>query len=408
MPVGLLTGLGAAICWGTLDLFAALASRRVGSLRVTTGMQLVGAAFIWLAALATGTTLPADPFVLIGGALVGLAGAGAYLSYFTGLRIGPIAVVSGMVAAYGGLTVVLAVVIRGETLTPLQALGATVATLGVVLTGISFDQGLRGTRFASPGVVFAVVALILFATMSIGSDIVIDRAPWLEVLLVARTANAIVSVVVLVVALTALRAISAPMIEGVEGDDGGGRMDPRVLGAIVLSGVLDIIGLMSFAYGLEHAETWLVGLASSFGPAVTIVVAVALLGERLRPIQWVGLGGILVRDDRDRIALGVVLALLGRGVVGGARECAHQDPQQAVQLLPVLGAQHRRELRFARGLCPHCPVPDVVTGFRRLHERSPSVVRIGQAANEPGSLHPVEPVGHRAAREAHVLGQLSS
>ena len=293
MPVGLLTGLGAAICWGTLDLFSALASRRVGSLRVTTGMQLVGAAFIWLAALATGTTLPADPFVLIGGALVGLAGAGAYLSYFTGLRIGPIAVVSGMVAAYGGLTVVLAVVIRGETLTPLQALGAAVATLGVVLTGISFDQGLRGTRFASPGVVFAVVALVLFATMSIGSDIVIDRAPWLEVLLVARTANAIVSVVVLVVATTAFRAISAPMIEGVEGDDGGGRMDRRVIGAIVLSGVLDVLGLMSFAYGLEHAETWLVGLASSFGPAVTIVVAVALLGERLRPIQWVGLGGIL-------------------------------------------------------------------------------------------------------------------
>ncbi len=293
MPVGLLAGLGAAICWGTLDLFSALASRRVGSLRVTTGMQLVGAAFIWLAALATGTTLPADPFVLIGGALVGLAGAGAYLSYFTGLRIGPIAVVSGMVAAYGGLTVVLAVVIRGESLTPLQALGAAVATLGVVLTGISFDQGLRGTRFASPGVVFAVVALVLFATMSIGSDIVIDKAPWLEVLLVARTANAIVSVVVLVVATTAFRAISAPMIEGVEGDDGGGRMDRRVIGAIVLSGVLDVLGLMSFAYGLEHAETWLVGLASSFGPAVTIVVAVALLGERLRPIQWVGLGGIL-------------------------------------------------------------------------------------------------------------------
>ena len=82
-------------------------------------------------------------------------------------------------------------------------------------------------------------------------------------------------------------------LNGVEGDDGGGRMDRRVIGAIVLSGVLDVLGLMSFAYGLEHAETWLVGLASSFGPAVTIVVAVALLGERLRPIQWVGLGGIL-------------------------------------------------------------------------------------------------------------------
>jgi drug/metabolite transporter (DMT)-like permease len=27
---------------------------------------------------------------------------------------------------------------------------------------------------------------------------------------------------------------------------------------------------------------------------VTIIVAVALLGERLRPLQWVGLGGIFV------------------------------------------------------------------------------------------------------------------
>ena len=175
MPLGLLTGRCRPVV-GHPDLFSALASRRVGSLRVTTGMQVVGALLIWTAALATGTRMPGDPFVLVGGSLVGLAGAGAYLSYFTGLRIGPIAVVSGMVAAYGGLTVVLAVVFRGETLTPFQALGATVATVGVVLTGLSFGHGIRGTRFASPGVVFAVVALILFATMTIGSDIVVDRA----------------------------------------------------------------------------------------------------------------------------------------------------------------------------------------------------------------------------------------
>jgi uncharacterized membrane protein len=301
MPIGLLTGLGAAISWGTLDLFSALASRRIGSLRVTTGMQLVGAVVVWIAAIATGTPLSDDPFVLAGGALVGLLGAGAYLTYFTGLRIGPIAVVSGMVAAYGGLTVVLAVIIRGEMLTPLQAIGAATATVGVVLTGVAFDHGWRNTRFASPGVVFAVVALILFATMTITSDIVIDRAPWLEVVVVSRTANAVLSVIVLILAMTVFRRLAAPMIEGVEGDGGAGRADARVIGFVVLSGVLDVVGLASFAYGLEHAQTWLVGLASSFGPAVTIVAAVALLGERLRPIQWVGLGGILA----GMIAIGV-------------------------------------------------------------------------------------------------------
>jgi drug/metabolite transporter (DMT)-like permease len=246
---------------------------------------------VWAVAIVTATPLPTDPFVLVGATLVGMAGAGAYLSYFTGLRIGPISVVSGMVAAYGGLTVVLAVVFRGETLTVVQAAGAAIATLGVVLTGLAFDQGLRNTRFASPGVAFAVVALVLFATMSIGTDIVIDRAPWLEVLLVSRSSIALISVVILVAAVTVFRGPAAVMIEPAEGGDG--RVDRRVIGAILLSGFLDIVGLMSFSYGLENAETWLVGLASSFGPAVTIVVAVAMLGERLRPVQWIGLGGIL-------------------------------------------------------------------------------------------------------------------
>ncbi len=292
MPIGLLTGLGAALSWGTLDVFSALASRRIGSLRVTTGMQVVGAVLIWVLALWRGVPFPSDPAVLVGGSLVGLAGAGAYLAYFTGLRIGPIAVVSGMVAAYGGLTVVLAVLFRGESLTLVQALGATVATVGVILTGVAFGGGLRGMRFAGPGVAFAIVALVAFAVMTIGTDIVLERTGWIEILLVSRSANAVISVLVLVVAMTALRGPAAPLLQGEEAD--GGRVDKRVVAAVALAGLLDVIGLMSFAYGLEVAETWLVGLASSFGPAVTIVVAVAFLGERLKPVQWVGLAGVVV------------------------------------------------------------------------------------------------------------------
>ncbi len=293
MPLGLLAGLGAALAWGTLDIFSAIAGRRIGSLRVTTGIQLIGAAVVVALAVAWGTSFPTDPRVIVGGAIVGLAGAGAYLAYFTGLRIGPIAVVSGVVAAYGGLTVVLAVIIRGETLTTVQAVGATLATVGVILTGITFD-GLRGTKFASPGVIFAVVALVLFATMSIGSDIVIDYAGWLQVLLVSRTTNAVVTVIILVGALTVARRLAQPVLIGESGqDEGGARGDTRIIALVVLAGLLDVLGLVVFMYGLEHAETWLVGLASSFGPAVTIIAAVAFMGERLRRIQWIGLACVL-------------------------------------------------------------------------------------------------------------------
>jgi drug/metabolite transporter (DMT)-like permease len=297
MPLGLLTGLGAALAWGTLDIFSALASRKIGSLKVTTGIQVIGATFVIVLALANGTSFPTDPFVVAGGALVGLAGAGAYLAYFTGLRIGPIAVVSGVVAAYGGLTVILAVVIRGETLTTVQAVGAALATIGVILTGVQFQGSLRGTRFSSPGVIFAVVALILFATMSIASDIVIDHAGWLQVLLVSRTTNAILTLLILLAAVTFLRRLAQPVLIGEDGTDGSGderrRLDKRVITFVVAAGLLDVLGLIVFMYGLEHAETWLVGLASSFGPAVTIIAAVAFMGERLRPIQWVGLAAVL-------------------------------------------------------------------------------------------------------------------
>lgn len=291
MPFGLLTGLGAALAWGTMDIASALASRQIGSLRVTAGVQLVGATILVLAAVLSTTAIPTDPTALALSALLGLIGIGAYLAYFTGLRVGPISVVSGVVAAYGGLTVVLSVVLRGETLTPLQALGATVATIGVILTGIAFDGGWRSTRFAGPGVIFAIAALILFAMMAITTDVAIEHAAWLQVLLVARVVSAVLGVVaVAVVAVLAVRRGQAadPARPAVA------IRDRRVLATVVLAGVLDVLGLASFAFGLANAPTWMVGLASSFGPAVTILIAVAFLGERLKPIQWFGLCGVAV------------------------------------------------------------------------------------------------------------------
>lgn len=287
MPFGLLTGLGAALSWGTMDIASALAARLIGSLRVTAGVQLICAVFLGLLALIAGTALPTDPTALGMAALLGLIGAGAYLAYFTGLRIGPISVVSGMVAAYGGLTVVLSVVLRGESLTPLQALGATIATIGVIMTGIAFGGGLRATRFAGPGVVFAVVALVLFALMAITMDIALESADWIQVLLVSR----------LVIAFVSILAIIAIAVAGRRTSEGASRPPVpvrRVAIMLVVAGALDAVGLVSFAIGLSNAPTWLVGLASSFGPAVTILVAVAFLGERLKGIQWLGLLGVVI------------------------------------------------------------------------------------------------------------------
>jgi drug/metabolite transporter (DMT)-like permease len=61
MPFGLLTGLTAALFWGTLDVITALGSRVIGSLRVTAGMQSVTAVLFLVIFVATGATIPTEP-----------------------------------------------------------------------------------------------------------------------------------------------------------------------------------------------------------------------------------------------------------------------------------------------------------------------------------------------------------
>ena len=222
-----------------------------------------------------------------------MVAAGAYLSFFTALRIGPLAVVSPVVAAYGGLTVVGSVLIRGESLTVVQALGAALATLGVVLTGVVFDGGWRGTRIVGRGVVFSLIAMLLFTVLTVGMATPIRAVGWLPVVVASRLANAATIWIVLGV------VVAAPAVEWLAAHERLARGWPpsgsgvaRAVTAAALAGLLDIVGVVAFAIGLEVAPTWIVGLASSFGPVVAVIVAVALWGERLRPSQWVGLTGI--------------------------------------------------------------------------------------------------------------------
>jgi drug/metabolite transporter (DMT)-like permease len=160
------------------------------------------------------------------------------------------------------------------------------ATAGVVLTGIVFDGGWRGTRIVGRGVLFSLVAMFLFAVLTVGLATPIRIAGWLPVLLASRVANALTIWTVLVVVVVARPRGSETLLATTA------RRTNRAVLAAVAAGVLDIVGFVAFAIGLERAPTWIVGLASSFGPVVAVIVAVVLWGERLRASQWVGLAGI--------------------------------------------------------------------------------------------------------------------
>ena len=191
MPIGLALGLLASVFWGATDLSGALASRRVGSVGVLAGAQLTSLVLLAVIAVLNASLLSASAvpgFVI--GLVLGVVAAAAYLSFYAALRIGPISVVSPVVAAYGGLTVVLAVLFRGESLAPLQAVGALVATLGIVLTGLELRGSIRETRLAGRGVAIALVTMVLFAVLTVLLAGPIKDHGWLPVMLGSRLTNA--------------------------------------------------------------------------------------------------------------------------------------------------------------------------------------------------------------------------
>jgi drug/metabolite transporter (DMT)-like permease len=292
--VGVLLGLTAALVWGATDVVATLASRRVGSLVATAGTVLVSLVALALLVLVTGTRLPEDPSVTVTALVSGAISALAYLAFFTALRHGPITVVSPVVSLYGGLTVVLSILLLGEQLAPVQVVGVVVATSGVVLAAVAFDQGIRGARPVGPGVAYALIALVAFAAVTILLSGPIRIAGWLPIMLLSRIANATVAWVILGATRVARRRAAPASPRR--------RLDRRVVGLLVAAGLLDTAGFVAFAVGLQVSETWLIGITSSFGPVVAVAVGVLMFGERPRRIQWLGL--VFVAASIFLIALG--------------------------------------------------------------------------------------------------------
>jgi drug/metabolite transporter (DMT)-like permease len=315
---GLALGLLAAAMWGTLDVVVAFAGRRVGG--VTSAAAVVGTSCLLVVAygITTGATFPSDPHALVYAGAAGAISSVGFACFYTALRLGPVSVVSPTVAVYGGLASLLAVIVLGERPAPLEVVGAVAATVGIAFAGLTFGRGAGRPRFSGPGVPFALVSLVAWSVSIVVLAQPIREVGWLEASMVARIVNAGMLVAILLVVrrrgagvsdLPPLAPEPGPQLElPAEADPTGGRSRLRDrLGAhpyalLVAGGFLETTGFVAFAYGLQIAPAWLVALASSLGPIVTVTAGVFLFHERPRPVQWVGIG--LVLGGIGLVALG--------------------------------------------------------------------------------------------------------
>lgn len=301
MSLGVACGLTSAVCWGLVDSCATIVSRRVGVLVTSTGMQAVALAPLVVLAIVFRQPIPTAGVYVAQAAFMGVVSALGYSLTYQAFRLGPVAVVSPVISAYGGLSVLLAVLLLGETPRPLQLWGVAAATIGIALCGVLLDRPWRRSRPVGRGVPFALGALVVWSVTVVGLASPVRELGWLPTLLISRFASTASLGLACLVTLARRWRTQARGRKSVSfaGDASGHEpaeptrspgIDRSVSSLIVTMGFLDVLGFAVWSVGLAASAAWLVGITGSLAPLVSMSFGLVILGERFRPNQWLGVG----------------------------------------------------------------------------------------------------------------------
>ncbi len=297
--LAIVLALASAIGYGGSDFAGGLASRSAGVIQVTLLASAVSAMVV-TAALPFAASHPPGAAALAWGAVAGLGGTTGAFALYLGFRHAAFSV-AGPISAVGtaGFSV-LAGLLLGERPTPLALTGIVLALPAIVGTAASAASettasaasgatasAASGTTAGRPfaGVAAGLVAGAGFASLFIG----LDRAGSGSGLWpVAATTVTELAAALAVAAVT--RNLRLP----------GGR--PRLLA--VITGAAGACGTILFFFATHEGFLAVTAVLTSLYPAVTIVLARTVLGERLTALRLAGL-----------VLAGVCVSLIA---VGGA------------------------------------------------------------------------------------------
>ena len=274
-------GLGAAIFWGIADLFAALSGRRVGVAATVLLSQVGAAVVISVVVLASGHDL--DRLDEVAGWLLPIAGvtAVAYVTLYRALELGPIALVSPLLASYAVIPVLLAVIFLDEKLGSVEIAGAAVTIGGAVVTCADVRSLRTGTRVPAAALPWALASTVLFGTAAYAVAWSAKRVGWLTSLWLVRTSTALLFVIAAVVAIAVVR----PAVRG--------TLSTRAVALCALLGVADLAGTISYSRGSEVGLVSIVTAVSATYPLIPVFGGIALLDERPAINHYIGVAMVI-------------------------------------------------------------------------------------------------------------------
>jgi drug/metabolite transporter (DMT)-like permease len=287
-------GLVAAAGWGLSSVAAAHAARRMGTLMALLISQVTGTIVLGMALAALHPHLP----TLASSTVLGLSGAGLFsllgwLTYYRALEHGPVGIVSGAAATYGGVTAILALIVLGEPLGRFGGIGDALAVAGVAaaamqttgrpsavtidgipvprrwaLDGAAPDRGARSRPW---GLLLALASALTYGTGAFWLGAYAATAGWL----VSALTVYIISVTVLLVAVICRQQRPRGGLAGT--------------GWAIAAGLAEAVALVAFARGGQAGEVAVTAAVSSTYPVIPLALGLVAFRERLSGLQVLGI-----------------------------------------------------------------------------------------------------------------------
>lgn len=260
-----LLAIASAVIIGGSDFSGGVATRFDSTFRVTVWAQvwsgLTALAMVWFVSTSSVHTVD-----VVGGALAGISGSFSFVCFYAALSRGSMSVIAPTTAIVGAVVPALVGVMRGESLGAPTSVGIMVALLAIALVTQSTHDGRTDGRALLLAVVAGLGFSIFFIALADTND-----AAGLWPLVVARLIS------VPIVALTAKIAVGSVVPTSYRS---------RRLAA--LTGVTEMIANVLLLVALRRGPLAVASVFGSLYPVTTVVLAWAILRERLGRNQVVG------------------------------------------------------------------------------------------------------------------------
>jgi drug/metabolite transporter (DMT)-like permease len=281
-------GLGSAVVYGASDFFGATAARRLNLLAATTVNYAVAVLVIALVIPVVGGRWSGGAFatgVVCGGlAVVGL------LAFYGVLAIGPMSLLSPVIALVQSVVPVAFAALTGQALTPVAWVAIALAVVAILLLS---PPRLRGGERISP----RGALLALFSGLCLGVSLVaLDFAPKDSGVIPAFW-EIVAGLLVLLVLLLVFRiagprapwvASFSPQAPGTSAQNRRGWIQAGAAGA--LAAIADALVVS----GLHIGNLAVISVLVALYPVVTVILAATVLKERIAAVQYVGIALVIV------------------------------------------------------------------------------------------------------------------